>query len=256
MDLLGRDQVATDLDGSSRCSAGAGSSSPAPAARSAPRSPARWPAAARQSLLLLDHDETHLHDVAATTSTATAVQVLADIREPDRRAAGVRPHRPEVVFHAAAHKHVPLLEDHPCEAVTTNVLGTPNRRRRGPAPSASSASCSSRPTRPCAPSSVMGASKRARRAARPAAGARRTRASAPSASATCSAAAAASSRPSCARSGRRAGHGHRRPHDPLLHEHPRGGAARAAGGGAGRRAARCSCSTWASRCASSTSPSA
>ena len=34
--------------------------------------------------------------------------------------------RPEVVFHAAAHKHVPILEEHACEAIRTNVFGTLN----------------------------------------------------------------------------------------------------------------------------------
>ena len=35
-------------------------------------------------------------------------------------------YRPEVVFHAAAHKHVPVLERHPVEAASTNVFGTQN----------------------------------------------------------------------------------------------------------------------------------
>jgi FlaA1/EpsC-like NDP-sugar epimerase len=54
------------------------------------------------------------------------VQVLADIRNRRRVFEVFRAHRPEVVFHAAAHKHVPLLEAHPCEAVATNVGGSAN----------------------------------------------------------------------------------------------------------------------------------
>ena len=50
--------------------------------------------------------------------------VIADIRFPDRLAAVFAEHRPEVVFHAAAHKHVPLMEDNIADAISNNVLGT------------------------------------------------------------------------------------------------------------------------------------
>ena len=50
--------------------------------------------------------------------------VIADIRDADRLAAMFAAHRPEIVFHAAAHKHVPLMEDNVEDAVTNNVLGT------------------------------------------------------------------------------------------------------------------------------------
>ncbi len=50
--------------------------------------------------------------------------VIADIRFPERLAAVFNRHRPEIVFHAAAHKHVPLMEDNVEDAVTNNVLGT------------------------------------------------------------------------------------------------------------------------------------
>ena len=53
-------------------------------------------------------------------------QVLADIRDRELVERIFASFRPEVVFHAAAHKHVPLLESHACEAVRTNVLGTVN----------------------------------------------------------------------------------------------------------------------------------
>ena len=52
--------------------------------------------------------------------------VIADIRDADRLQAVLGQYRPEVVFHAAAHKHVPLMESNEVEAVTNNVLGTRN----------------------------------------------------------------------------------------------------------------------------------
>ena len=54
------------------------------------------------------------------------VPVLADIRSPARVGELLARHRPDVVFHAAAYKHVPLLEAHPVEAAATNILGTKN----------------------------------------------------------------------------------------------------------------------------------
>jgi FlaA1/EpsC-like NDP-sugar epimerase len=52
------------------------------------------------------------------------VAVLADIKNPRRISEVFALHRPDVVFHAAAYKHVPLLEASPVEGVATNILGT------------------------------------------------------------------------------------------------------------------------------------
>jgi FlaA1/EpsC-like NDP-sugar epimerase len=76
---------------------------------------------------LLDHDETHLHDVMSELDPdAPVTAALADVRDRDRVLGVFWSERPEVVFHAAAHKHVPLLETHPAEALRTNMLGTAN----------------------------------------------------------------------------------------------------------------------------------
>ena len=75
--------------------------------------------------MLLDHDETHLHDVNGQLESPAELD-LTDIRDRDRIGALMQRLRPDVVFHAAAHKHVPLLEAQPTEAVRTNVLGTLN----------------------------------------------------------------------------------------------------------------------------------
>jgi FlaA1/EpsC-like NDP-sugar epimerase len=74
-------------------------------------------------VVLVDHDETHLFDTAAGLPDSAALR-LADIREPEALRRLFEDERPQVVFHAAAHKHVPLLETHPVEAALTNVLGT------------------------------------------------------------------------------------------------------------------------------------
>jgi FlaA1/EpsC-like NDP-sugar epimerase len=80
-----------------------------------------------EELVLLDHDETLLFEVAqALPSDVRRRQVLLDIRDADRVAGAFTSLAPQVVFHAAAHKHVPILERYPREAALTNVLGTAN----------------------------------------------------------------------------------------------------------------------------------
>jgi FlaA1/EpsC-like NDP-sugar epimerase len=123
-DLLGRKQVSTDLEavrallaGRTVLITGAGSIGSEIARQVSQLAPAR--------VVLLDHDETHLHDAAALLDV-DVVQVLADIRDARVVLDTFHRYRPEVVFHAAAHKHVPLLESHPCEAVATNIVGTRN----------------------------------------------------------------------------------------------------------------------------------
>jgi FlaA1/EpsC-like NDP-sugar epimerase len=108
-------------------------------------------------LVLLDHDETHLHDAVQLLHGAARI-ALSDIRDPSAVDAVFDLERPEVVFHAAAHKHVPILENYACEAVRTNVFGTLNvlnsciRRNTGHLVCISTDKAAD-------PSSVMGASK-------------------------------------------------------------------------------------------------
>jgi FlaA1/EpsC-like NDP-sugar epimerase len=126
-DLLGRQQVTTDLEavanmirGRRVLVTGGGGSIGSEIAR-------QVVAFEPEVLVLLDHDETHLHDVQTALEGKGKVEVvLADIRDQDRVVWAFLEHRPDVVFHAAAHKHVPLLETHPAEAVLTNVIGTAN----------------------------------------------------------------------------------------------------------------------------------
>jgi FlaA1/EpsC-like NDP-sugar epimerase len=82
------------------------------------------------SLLLLDRDESALHGVQLTldgSGTLTSDNlILADIRDEARINQIFQDSQPEIVFHAAALKHLPLLERFPDEAYKTNVLGTRN----------------------------------------------------------------------------------------------------------------------------------
>jgi FlaA1/EpsC-like NDP-sugar epimerase len=156
-DLLGRKQVQTDLDavrallhGRRVLVTGAGGSIGSEIARQVTQcDPAE--------LLLLDHDETHLHDTVAQLH-GRGVQLLADIRDREVVDRLFDRHRPEVVFHAAAHKHVPLLETHACEAVRTNVIGTENIVRAAAAHDVVRLVFVST-DKAVRPSSVMGASK-------------------------------------------------------------------------------------------------
>ncbi len=73
-------------------------------------------------LILLDRDDTLLSETAAEIPEADLV--LANIQDREHICHAFEQHRPDVVFHAAAHKHVPILEDHPVEALETNLLAT------------------------------------------------------------------------------------------------------------------------------------
>jgi FlaA1/EpsC-like NDP-sugar epimerase len=65
-------------------------------------------------------------DLASPDKSPQICPVIADIRFIDRVQTIFEQHKPEIVFHAAAHKHVPLMESNPIEAASNNVLGTWN----------------------------------------------------------------------------------------------------------------------------------
>jgi len=80
------------------------------------------------SIALLDKDENSTYELQQELTfrfpDARIEPQIADVRHPERLQALFEEFEPQIVFHAAAHKHVPLMEKHPCEAVLNNVFGT------------------------------------------------------------------------------------------------------------------------------------
>ena len=83
-----------------------------------------------KKIILLEQSETPLFDIEnelnSSHSKLKLLPVVCDIYDRDRVMQIWQKLRPQVVFHAAAHKHVPLMELNPCEALKNNILGTKN----------------------------------------------------------------------------------------------------------------------------------
>jgi FlaA1/EpsC-like NDP-sugar epimerase len=117
------------------------------------------------TVIAVDHDETHLHDAAVIWNSVAGTEgrvliELADIRDHDRVTAIFDEFEPEVVFHAAAHKHVPILERCPAEAVKTNIVGTLNVVEASSKCDATDSFVLISTDKAVEPKSVMGATKR------------------------------------------------------------------------------------------------
>ena len=83
-----------------------------------------------QRLVMFDNAETPMHNIRLELEerfpNLDFVPIIGDVRIPARLDFAFRKYRPAVVFHAAAYKHVPLMEENPCEAVLVNVAGSRN----------------------------------------------------------------------------------------------------------------------------------
>ncbi len=81
-------------------------------------------------LILFDNAETPMHNLRLELEEhypdLKFVPVIGDVRQASRLDYAFRTYLPQVVFHAAAYKHVPLMEENPCEAVLVNVAGSRN----------------------------------------------------------------------------------------------------------------------------------
>jgi FlaA1/EpsC-like NDP-sugar epimerase len=127
-DLLGRHQIETDIDsiagyltGKRVLVTGAGGSIGSELCRQIHRfKPVE--------LMMLDRDESALHAVELSLRGTALLNspdtILADLRDTETIRAVFAARRPQVVFHAAALKHLPLLEQYPGEAVQSNIWGT------------------------------------------------------------------------------------------------------------------------------------
>jgi FlaA1/EpsC-like NDP-sugar epimerase len=129
-DLLRREPIQTDLEqvrvlatGETVLVTGAGGSIGSELCRQLARlEPAQ--------VLVMGHGENSIFDVMAELTERyphlEAVPIIGDVRDRERMRRIFERYRPYAVFHAAAHKHVPLMEENVAEAITNNVLGTKN----------------------------------------------------------------------------------------------------------------------------------
>ncbi|MDN3451558.1 nucleoside-diphosphate sugar epimerase/dehydratase [Planococcus sp. APC 3906] len=130
-DLLGRDEVQLDMNaikaqltGKTVLVTGAGGSIGSEISRQIARF-------GPKKLLLLGHGENSIYTIDMELRQTIAqdtelIPVIADVQDYDRIMDIMTLHRPDVVYHAAAHKHVPLMEGNPTEAVKNNIYGTKN----------------------------------------------------------------------------------------------------------------------------------
>ncbi|WP_442953114.1 polysaccharide biosynthesis protein [Paenibacillus sp. Soil750] len=129
-DLLGRDPINIDLDGIANyvqgkvvLITGAGGSIGSELCRQiAPFHP--------KKLILLGHGENSIYviekEIHRLFPTLHIEPVIADVQDLERMKEVFQSFQPKVIFHAAAHKHVPLMERNPAEAIKNNVFGTRN----------------------------------------------------------------------------------------------------------------------------------
>ncbi len=85
-----------------------------------------------RQILLLGHGENSIYNIHfemienPCNKNIEVIPIIADIQDRERIFEVVQKYRPDVIYHAAAHKHVPLMEENPQEAIKNNVFGTKN----------------------------------------------------------------------------------------------------------------------------------
>lgn len=114
-------------------------------------------------VILLDHTENNVYDIEMELQklcpSCTIVPIVADVRDKESIDQVFLTHKPTVIFHAAAHKHVPLMEVNREEAIRNNIFGTKNVAEAADRYSAKSFLLIST-DKAVNPTSVMGATKR------------------------------------------------------------------------------------------------
>ncbi|PHO10285.1 dTDP-glucose 4,6-dehydratase [Malaciobacter canalis] len=79
-----------------------------------------------KQLILLDHSEYNLYKITEELHAPNIVSVMQNVRNYDFIEKTFKKYKPQIVIHAAAYKHVPLVEDNILEGISNNILGTKN----------------------------------------------------------------------------------------------------------------------------------
>src|SRR5690606_22914840 len=79
-----------------------------------------------ESLIGFEQSELAVYELQKQYRSSNATFVIGDVRQKNSISNAIYKYKPQVVFHAAAYKHVPIMEENPIEAIKTNILGTHN----------------------------------------------------------------------------------------------------------------------------------